>query len=230
MTVFSITVLILLILFPLTIFVSHAENFDVKDDNDVIDVKRAEKLIDFGNYYGLLSYTQGMAQSYPDNVDVLFYRGVGLWGIGVHPNAISYQDRVLEINPAHKLALYYKSDSLYQLERYDESLQVIEQALRIEPTFQKGIIQKEKILSKTNQTFVIFDNPSVSKLLTKITSSFSQAEDSEKSYEKTIDPITKTNDLDWIKNFDSWWLIDYLLIGMIITIIGYSLKKRLNPI
>lgn len=329
MTILSIFAFILLILIPITILVSYAENFEKENNDNIIDVTRAEKLIDFGNYYGLLSYTQELERDHPDNIDVLFYRGVALWGINIHQKSIEYQDKVLEINPKHKLALYYKSDSLYHLKKYDESLQVIEKALAIDVNFQKGIIQKEKILANSKQTLVSPFIPSESELMTrkatllaktgdfqgairfvdkaiesdprnvdslnvkgwillqeekldeatvwfekvleidpKMTHSLynkgivlfqqGQMEQALVSFEKTLEidpnyeraktmknltikqlekpheikpnPISLIKEPVWNDDYKNWWVLDYIVIGIIVVIILYFLKKRINPV
>jgi tetratricopeptide (TPR) repeat protein len=118
-----------------------------------IDVERAEKLIDLGNYLGLLSYSNEILNQNPQNIDALYYKGIALWGyyrnnIGPHPETVETLDTVLAVNPEHIGALYYKAKSLYQIKEYDKALIVINKVLSINPNYKDASAQKQLILDE----------------------------------------------------------------------------------
>jgi tetratricopeptide (TPR) repeat protein len=117
-------------------------------ENNVIDVERSEKLIQTGNYYGLLAYTNDPIQTHPDDLNVLFYRGVGFWGTSNYDGAITFLDKVLDVEPEHKRALYFKSKSLTAMNKFDEAFITIDKALEIDPNYDEAKLQKEKILTE----------------------------------------------------------------------------------
>jgi tetratricopeptide (TPR) repeat protein len=121
-------------------------------ETESIDTERAEKLIKLGNFLGLLSYTQELLQDNPNDLNVLFYRGVAFWGAGSYENSINFLDQTLELDPENTQALYYKSKSLFDLERYDEALLVIEEALEIDPNYEEAKLHKETMLNKKDST------------------------------------------------------------------------------
>ena len=54
--------------------------FPLNANASSIDVERAEKLSQTGNYWGLLSYTSEILQENPHDIDALYYEGIGNWG------------------------------------------------------------------------------------------------------------------------------------------------------
>ena len=119
--------------------------------NDTIDIERAEKLIDFGNYYGLLSYSHEILRQNPNDMDAIFYRGVAVWGTGGYQRAIEYFDQILENDSEHKRASYFKSKSLFDLQKYDEALISIDKALEIDSSYEEAKLHREIILTEKNK-------------------------------------------------------------------------------
>jgi tetratricopeptide (TPR) repeat protein len=118
-----------------------------------IDVERAEKLIELGNYLGLLSYSNEILNQNLQNIDALYYKGIALWGyyrnnISPHPETVETLDKVLAVNPEHIGALYYKAKSLYQIKEYDKALIVINKVLSINPNYKDASAQKQLILDE----------------------------------------------------------------------------------
>ena len=187
-----------------------SEPYEVIPEDEKIDVNRAEKLIDFGNYLGLISYTSEILRQNPHDVDALFYQGVCFFGnsgdvIMLSPRALENFDKVLEINPEYLGAWYYKSKVLYQMKNYDEALIFIDKALAIYPNFQDAIIQKELILTAKNEQANQPPIPTKAAQLTKQGTLLAQIGDYQgalrlidQALELEPDNVNALNDKGWI--------------------------------
>ena len=121
--------------------------------DETIDIERAEKLIELGNYLGLLSYSNEILNLNPENIDAMYYKAAALWGYyrhwdSLHPDTMESLDLVLAKNPEHLGALYYKAKSLSQIKQHDEALIILDKVISIDPNYKDATAQKELILSE----------------------------------------------------------------------------------
>ena len=194
------------------------ESNEPKPKDEGIDIARAEKLIELGNYYGLLSYSSEILLQFPNDLDGLFYKGLSLWGIGSNYQATEYFDKVLEKEPTQKKSLYYKSNSLYKLKKYDEALAVINKVIEIDPQFKDAKDQKNLILAEKER---IANHPHIPSWVKNVAEFWCQDKINDASFIGGIQYLIDNNIIivstttqnqdnsqgipEWIKNNACWW-------------------------
>src|SRR3989344_2417399 len=110
----------------------------------------AEQLLDeitpMGESFTIFDY-EGTQQTGSDDLDELNQKGNDLLDLERYEEAISYYDRVLEIDPNDALVLNNKGVALYNLDRNEEALDYYDMALEIDPNYVSPLYNKGLLLN-----------------------------------------------------------------------------------
>jgi len=148
--------------------------------------------------------------SYADTeTDELFQKGTEAFQNFRFSEAISYYDKILEINPKHEDALSNKGAVLFQLGKHDEAISYLDKVLEINPNHIGALNNKGAVLvelGKAEEAIPYLDkvleiNPNDLYALTYKGDAFFQLHDTEEalSYYKSVVKIEPDYDLKRIK-------------------------------
>jgi len=96
-------------------------------------------------YDEALAYTDKFLNSNPDDEDILYQKGLAVWGLKKYDQAETIMDQVLDINPENEGAWYTKGKALAKAKNYDDALETLDKVLEINPEHDKAISYKGKI-------------------------------------------------------------------------------------
>jgi len=80
------------------------------------------------------------------DIDFMVYKGGQYLKMFNYEEAITFFDKVLEVEPNNVEALYQKANALSKLEKYDEAIEYYEKVLNIEPENENVIIRLHNAL------------------------------------------------------------------------------------
>jgi len=93
-----------------------------------------------------------MIKSYSEeDVDLLFNNGIESFNLGDVEEALSYFDKVLEIEPNHVKALNNKGVVLSTLEKHEEAISYFDKALQIDSKYADALANKGSALGSLGQ-------------------------------------------------------------------------------
>jgi len=107
-------------------------------------LKNAIILVSIVFLFSITSLTNANSE---EDVDLLFQKGLESYQNGKSNEAISYFEKVIEIDPNHVDALSNLGGMLSTIDRYDESLSYLDRALEIEPNHVRALINKGILLA-----------------------------------------------------------------------------------
>ena len=107
-------------------------------------MKKAIILIVIVVLFSITSVTIAYSQ---EDVDLLLEKGLESYRNGTYYEAISYFEKVLEVEPDNLRALNYKGGSLVPLGKHDEAISYFDRVLEIEPNYVSSLVNKGSVLA-----------------------------------------------------------------------------------
>jgi len=99
-------------------------------------------------YAESLAYIESFYSSDPDDEDILYQKGLALFGLDRFDEAKSTMDKVIDLNPEHDGAWFTTAKAQSELKEYDKALETLDKILEIEPEHDGAISYKGQIFSE----------------------------------------------------------------------------------
>jgi len=111
-------------------------------------------------YKKALDYYNKTIKKDPENIKILYKKGLALIKLEEYKNAVHVFNKILKIDPENVQALYKKGLALTEIERYNEAMDVFNSILKIDPENFKTLYSKGfvlRILNRDEEAFLCYD-------------------------------------------------------------------------